>query len=127
MSISALLFIGLGGAIGAMMRFGLTYTMTTWLGKGFPFGTLLVNIIGSFLMGLLFSLIEHGIVREMPWHPLIGLGFIGALTTFSTFSIDTLLLLQTGDWHKALINILLNVVVCLGAVWLGMQLAPNRN
>lgn len=127
MSFSALLFVAIGGAAGASLRFSLSFLMVSLFGKGFPYGTLLVNIIGSFLLGLLFSVIEHGIVREMPWHPLIGVGFIGALTTFSTFSIDTLLMLQNGDWQKAILNVFLNVLVCLGAVWLGMQLAPNRN
>lgn len=126
MSLTSIVFVALGGALGASLRYGATIALSAWLGKGFPFGTLLVNILGSFMMGLLFSLIEHGIVAELPWRPLIGVGILGALTTFSTFSLDTLLMLQNGDWQKAFINIFLNVLVCMLAAWLGMQLVPNR-
>nr|WP_252736610.1 MULTISPECIES: fluoride efflux transporter CrcB [unclassified Psychrosphaera] len=126
MSLSSIVFVAIGGAIGASLRYSATIGVTAWLGKGFPYTTLLVNILGSFIMGLLFSLIEHGIVAELPWRPLIGVGILGALTTFSTFSLDTLLMLQNGEWQKALINILLNVLVCILAAWLGMQLVPNR-
>lgn len=123
---SSIVFVAIGGAIGASLRYSATLGVTAWLGKGFPYTTLLVNILGSFIMGLLFSLIEHGIVAELPWRPLIGVGILGALTTFSTFSLDTLLMLQNGEWQKAIINILLNVLVCIFAAWLGMQLVPNR-
>lgn len=126
MSVSSIVFVAIGGAIGASLRYSATLGVTAWLGKGFPYTTLLVNILGSFIMGLLFSLIEHGIVAELPWRPLIGVGILGALTTFSTFSLDTLLMLQNGEWQKAIINILLNVLVCIFAAWLGMQLVPNR-
>lgn len=126
MSLSSIVFVAIGGAIGASLRYSATIGVTAWLGKGFPYTTLLVNILGSFIMGLLFSLIEHGIVAELPWRPLIGVGILGALTTFSTFSLDTLLMLQNGEWQKAIINILLNVLVCILATWLGMQLVPNR-
>ncbi|MBU2881330.1 fluoride efflux transporter CrcB [Psychrosphaera sp. B3R10] len=126
LSLSSIVFVAIGGAIGASLRYSATIGVTAWLGKGFPYTTLLVNILGSFIMGLLFSLIEHGIVAELPWRPLIGVGILGALTTFSTFSLDTLLMLQNGEWQKALINILLNVLVCILAAWLGMQLVPNR-
>lgn len=121
-----LIFVALGGALGATLRFTIHHFLTLWLGKGFPFGTLTVNIIGSFLLGLLFSLIEHGIVADLPWRSLLGIGLFGAFTTFSTFSLDTLLLLQQGEWLKALLNVCLNVFVCLLAAWLGMQLAIPR-
>jgi fluoride exporter len=122
LSLTSVMFVAIGGAIGASLRYSATLGVTAWLGKGFPFATLLVNILGSFIMGLLFSLIEHGIVAELPWRPLIGVGILGALTTFSTFSLDTLLMLQNGEWHKAMLNIFLNVLVCLLAAWFGMQL-----
>ena len=123
---SHLLFVALGGAIGASLRFGIHHWLTLWLGKGFPFGTLAVNIIGSFFLGLLFSLIEHGIVADLPWRSLLGIGLFGAFTTFSTFSLDTLLLLQHGEWPKALLNVFLHVLVCLLAAWLGMQVATSK-
>lgn len=73
-------------------------------------------------MGLLFSALEHGIIPDLQWRSLLGVGLLGAFTTFSTFSLDTLLLLQQGEWQKAGLNIFLNVVVCILAAWLGMQL-----
>ena len=121
-----LLFVALGGAIGASLRYGANLLALTWLGKGFPFATLAVNIVGSFLMGVLLSAIEHGIITDQFWRLSLSVGLFGALTTFSTFSLDTVLMLQNGEWQKALSNILLNVVVCLGATWLGLQCFSNK-
>ncbi len=121
------LFVAIGGALGASMRYGVTILLMHFLGKGFPYATLLVNVIGSFFMGILFSVIEHGMMSDLPWRSLLGIGLLGAFTTFSTFSLDTLLLLQQGDWFKAILNILLNVTICLFAAWLGMQLVTFKH
>lgn len=120
----SLLLVALGGALGASFRFGINLAMVAWFGKSFPYATLTVNIIGSFLMGLLFSAIEHGIIADQHWRALIGIGLLGAFTTFSTFSMDTLLLLQQQEWFKAILNILLNVFVCIFAAAVGMQAIP---
>ena len=116
-----LLLVALGGALGASLRYGINIAMLTWFGKSFPYATLSVNILGSFFMGLLFSAIEHGIIADQQWRALLGIGLLGAFTTFSTFSLDTLLLMQQQEWVKAILNILLNVFVCLLAAGLGMQ------
>jgi CrcB protein len=113
-------FVALGGACGASLRFYISQLVLNWLGKGFPFATLMVNIIGSFTMGLLYQLIEHEILNISVHRTLIGIGFLGAFTTFSTFSLDSLLLLQQGDVLKAALNILLNVSLCIAAAALGM-------
>ena len=118
-------FIALGGAAGACLRFFLTQFMFQWFGKGFPFGTLLVNVIGSFCLGLVYALIEQGQIEIVLWRTSVGIGFLGALTTFSTFSVDTLLLLQQGFWLKGLLNIGLNLTCCLFAAWLGIQLVKG--
>ncbi|CAM2808527.1 fluoride efflux transporter CrcB [Moritella viscosa] len=115
-------FVALGGATGAVLRTFIAQTATAVLGKGFPYGTLIVNIIGSLLMGVLFALLDDNIIAETPWRQLIGLGFLGALTTFSTFSMDSLLLLQDGNWLKAGLNVSLNVFVCIFVAYLGMRL-----
>ncbi|GAA0286029.1 fluoride efflux transporter CrcB [Psychrosphaera haliotis] len=121
-----IVFVAIGGAIGASMRFGINGLVMGWLGKGFPYGTLVVNVIGSFFMGLLFSLLEHGIVSDIAWRSFLSIGLFGAFTTFSTFSLDTLLLLQQGFWQKAVLNIMLNVFVCIAAAWIGMQIVASK-
>lgn len=119
------LYIAIGGAMGACLRFFLSQLMLQWFGKGFPFGTLLVNVIGSFCLGLVYALIEHGQIEIVLWRTTVGIGFLGALTTFSTFSVDTLLLLQQGFWVKGLVNVFLNLACCLFAAWLGTQLVKG--
>lgn len=117
--------IALGGAAGSSLRFFISNIMIQWLGKGFPFGTLLVNISGSFLLGLVYGLVEHGHVDVHPWRTLVIIGFLGAFTTFSTFSLDSLLLLQQGHAWKGIANIFLNMTLCLGAAWVGLNLVKG--
>ncbi|WP_371379622.1 fluoride efflux transporter CrcB [Thalassotalea aquiviva] len=119
------LYIAAGGATGACLRFYIGQLVLNWFGKGFPFATLIVNITGSLIMGALYGLIESGVLEIVPYRTLIGVGFLGALTTFSTFSLDTLLLIQQGDILKAMLNVLLNVVLCLLAAGLGMFLCSK--
>ena len=118
-------FVALGGACGASLRFYISQLVLNWLGKGFPFATLMVNITGSFVMGTLYQLIEQDIVDIHVHRTLIGIGFLGAFTTFSTFSLDSLLLIQQGDLLKAGINILLNVSLCIAAAALGLYLVSS--
>ncbi|MCL4128072.1 UNVERIFIED_CONTAM: hypothetical protein GTU68_022501 [Idotea baltica] len=92
------------------------------LGRGFPYGTLTVNVIGSLIMGLLIAAFENEMVATEPWRQIIGLGFLGALTTFSTFSMDNVLLMQQGAFFKMGLNVLLNVVLSISAAWIGFQL-----
>jgi CrcB protein len=121
------LLVGLGGAFGASFRFYISQLILNWLGKGFPFATLTVNISGSLIMGLLYGLIEQGIIEVSVYRTLLGIGFLGAFTTFSTFSLETLLLIQQGDIVKAAINILLNVSLCIFAAALGMFIVSIFN
>ncbi len=121
----AYLFVAIGGALGASLRFFVAQMMLQWLGKGFPFGTLLVNVLGSFLLGWVYALTEQGQLPIVPWRTLFAIGFLGAFTTFSTFSLDSLLLLQQGQWLKGTLNIVLNLFLCLGAAWTGMQIVKG--
>ncbi|MBE0364156.1 CrcB protein [Pseudoalteromonas ulvae UL12] len=125
-TIKLYLFIATGGASGACLRYFINDIAIKLLGKGFPFGTLTVNILGSLLMGMLFGLIEKGVITVSPAKSLIGIGFLGALTTFSTFSLDTLLLMQQGQWLKMALNVTLNVVCCVFVAWLGIQLVLQK-
>ena len=124
---SLYLLIALGGAFGASFRFYISQLILNWLGKGFPFATLAVNISGSLIMGVLYSLIEQGVIEVSIYRTLIGIGFLGAFTTFSTFSLDTLLLMQQGDLFKAMINVLLNVSLCIFAAGIGIYLVTLFN
>lgn len=102
------------------------YGITRWLVSAavtFPFATLLVNVLGSFLLGLFATWIMHKTSIEHELRLLIQVGLFGALTTFSTFSLDTLNLLNSGQLSKAMLNVVLNVALCLVAVWLGSLFA----
>ncbi|UCX04916.1 fluoride efflux transporter CrcB [Shewanella sp. HL-SH8] len=120
-----ILFVALGGSIGAVLRYLISIFMIQVFGSSFPFGTLLVNVLGSFLMGIVYALgqLSH-LSPEVK--SLVGVGLLGALTTFSTFSNETLLLMQQGLWFKSMLNVLLNVSLCLFMVYLGQQLIFSR-
>ncbi|CAM2956735.1 fluoride efflux transporter CrcB [Vibrio neptunius] len=120
--LSILGFIALGGAFGACSRYLVSEFCAVLLGRGFPYGTLTVNVVGSFIMGLLIAAFENEVLATEPWRQIIGLGFLGALTTFSTFSMDNVLLMQQGALFKMGINVLLNVVLSISAAWIGFQI-----
>lgn len=120
------LAIAIGGAAGACLRYAANEFALNVLGKGFPFGTLLVNILGSFVLGVLYALLSSGVLAISPWRALLTIGFLGAFTTFSTFSLDTVLLLQQGDWLKAFANVFFNVLLCLILAWLGLKLGSMK-
>ncbi len=114
------LFVGLGGFFGAISRFLIAGFAQKIAGTTFPVGTLTVNVLGSFLIGFLVPLFENIIAPQ--WKAFFITGFLGALTTFSTFSYETTVLLQEGLIAKALLNITLNVVLCITATLSGMAL-----
>jgi len=115
-------FIAAGGATGACLRYFVTTSVDSLFGKHMPFGTLTVNVVGSFALALLYGFIERHDLSDSPYRALIGVGLLGAFTTFSTFSIETLTLLENGLWLKAAANVFLNVGACLIAGWLAIQL-----
>ena len=102
------------------MRYWTSLSIHGLLGRGFPYGTLTVNILGSLLMGALYVLFVERLTLGPEWRGAILIGLLGAFTTFSTFSIETLNLLEQGAHLKALLNILLSVTLCLAAAWLGV-------
>jgi len=118
--VQQLLAIAGGGALGAVLRFSMSSNIYRVFGREFPYGTLAVNVLGSLLMGLFFILIIERGTLSAEWRSVIMIGFLGAFTTFSTFSIETLALLESGELSRAVLNIFLSVVLCLGATWLGL-------
>jgi CrcB protein len=113
--------VALGGSFGAVVRFLVSSGISQWLGRGFPYGTLVVNVIGSFMLGLLTeSLMQQRITVTFEYRAAILIGFIGAFTTFSTFSLETFYLLEQGNLTKAALNIFTSVTACIFAIWLGL-------
>ena len=117
---SQLIAIASGGAAGALMRFWVSGAIYTLLGRAFPYGTLAVNVIGSLAMGLLYILFMERMSVSPEMRAALLVGFLGAFTTFSTFSIETLNLIEQGDLFKAALNMLLSVTACVAACWIGV-------
>jgi fluoride exporter len=119
------LMVAIGGAIGAMGRYAVISYIAPVTGKGFPLGTLLVNVSGSFLIGVCYVVLDEKLAASPEWRLLTMTGFLGAFTTFSTFSLDALALWNNGLPIAALTYVLATVVGCLLAVTLAVLLAQR--
>jgi CrcB protein len=113
------LAVALGGALGSVGRFALSHQVYIWFGREFAWGTLAVNLIGSFLIGFLTLLLVNKFAVSAEWRAFLLIGLLGGFTTFSTFSFESLQYLQTGEPTKAVLNMAANLLGCLLAVWLG--------
>lgn len=111
-----------GGALGALCRYGASTLSTRLLGGGFPWGTLVVNMVGCFIIGIASGLMERSALPKQLW-PLAVTGFLGGFTTFSTFSLESLLLFREGAAAKAVVNMALNGAGGLAACVCGLALA----
>lgn len=115
-------FVALGGAIGSVARYGMISAVGRWLGTGFPWGTLSVNVLGSFLMGVLIEMF----VEKLPISPEIRafftVGILGGFTTFSAFSLDAVTLFERGEMGSAATYILASVILSIGALFAGLLL-----
>ena len=116
------MIIGCGGFLGAVSRYLVSELVFITIGTGMPYGTLMVNVIGSFLLGIVAQLALAGNFLTTTVSSFLGIGFLGAFTTFSTFSVQTLELLESGSPLKALLNISLNLILCLVGAWGGLSL-----
>jgi CrcB protein len=115
--------IGVGALLGANMRYWVANYFAARLGPDFPYGTLFINITGSFLLGLVLTLLANRLVVDPGYRLLLGTGFLGAYTTFSTFSYDTIALLERGDLLPAAANSAASLLGTLVAAYLGIALA----
>lgn len=119
-SMRNLLYIGIFGGLGCVARYLLTLLTQQWIGRDFPYGTLLVNLSGSFLLGLVLSMGARSVSVSPELRLGLSVGFLGGFTTFSTFSYQTLVLLEEGFPVFAGLNILLNVGLCLLGAFMGV-------
>lgn len=119
------LAIMLGGAIGTALRFGLSNWLDGTYGGTFPIGVLVVNVSGCFIIGLYAALTgpEGPLLASPLTRQVITIGVLGGYTTFSSFSLNTLNLARGGEWWHASWNVVLSVILCLVAVWLGQVVA----
>jgi CrcB protein len=124
------LWIGLGSALGGMARYWCSGFVADRIGETFPWGTLLVNVVGSFIIGFFATLTAPDGGRLLVGstaRQFVMVGILGGYTTFSSFSLQTLNLARDGEWLRAGANIVLSVVLCLVAVWLGHIAAAALN
>lgn len=123
------LWIALGGALGSVARFACSAWVASVVGETFPWGTMLINVVGSFVIGFFATLtgpdgraLVSGDIRQF-----VMIGICGGYTTFSSFSLQTMSLAQDGEYVRASLNVVLSVVLCLASVWLGHVAAMSLN
>ncbi len=122
-------WVAVGGALGSLARYTTALAAARFIGVGFPWGTLLVNVTGSFVIGIAASLTAMG------GRPLLGddargfvvVGLLGGFTTFSSFSLETINLARAGAGGAAVMNVIGSLVLCLSAAWLGFAIATAIN
>jgi len=117
-----ILAVASGGALGAVTRHGLNTLAAGWFGSHFPYGILIINVLGSLLMGVLFVLLLERSMLPTIWRSILMVGALGAFTTFSTFSLQAFELIESGRLLAGSIYILSSVFLCLIAVLIGIYL-----
>lgn len=117
-----MILVGIGGLLGAASRYGIGIWITKKIGKKFPYATLLINLVGSFILGVLSSLYLSHTISEWIWL-LFGIGFCGAFTTFSTFGYEAVHLFLEGRKREGFTYILSSIVLCTVTAYLGILIA----
>ena len=121
------LWVAIGGAIGSVARYWATGAVAAAVGAAFPWGTLVVNIVGSFIIGAMAAAVGPETRWSVPddVRIFVMVGICGGFTTFSSFSLQTLGLIQEGEWGRAVANTVLSFVLCMIAVWAGYAAASR--
>lgn len=114
------LLVALGGGIGSVLRYLTSGVAVRWLGLDFPYGTLIVNVAGSFLIGLVQALAEETAVLPEPARLFLSVGILGGFTTYSAFSYETVRLVELDAFGRAVVNVAVTTVVCLGVCVMGL-------
>ena len=122
-AMNQLLAIAGGGALGALLRYWVSGATYALIGNAFLYGTLLVNVAGSLIMGFLYIWLLERMLAGSALRAFLLIGLLGAFTTFSTFSVETLNLMESGHLMRAASNAVLSVVLCVGAAALGVAIA----
>jgi len=117
---TTLFYIAGGGAVGSLLRYWMSNGIHQLLGRSFPYGTLTVNFTGSILIGFLYVLLVERLDTSVELRAGLMIGLLGGFTTFSTFSLETLNLLEIGDHARAILNVVLSLSLCLSGCWLGI-------
>ncbi len=115
-----ILLIGLGGAIGSMLRYVTSVLAARWLGTEFPYGTLVVNLAGAFAIGLVQEIGVGSILISDGTRLFLTAGMLGGLTTYSAFSYETVRLMEANAWHQAWVNVVVTTVISLGLCFAGI-------
>lgn len=117
------LWISLGALLGANLRYFLTRIITRFSDAAFPYGTLLINLTGSLILGFFLAWTTERVLADPLWRLLVAIGFCGSYTTFSSYAFETMAYFQQGHWSLFAINILANNVLCLVAILVGAMIA----
>ena len=117
------LAISLGAVVGANLRYWMSRSMLRLLGPVFPYGTLAINVLGSFVLGLFMVWTTERVMADPRWRLFVAVGFCGGYTTFSSFAFESMVFFQQGQWTLLTWNILSNNLLACGAVLAGMALA----
>jgi CrcB protein len=126
---AAYLWIAVGSALGGVARYWCSGVVARFIGETFPWGTIIVNVVGCFIIGVFATLTgpDGRVFADTLTRQFVMIGILGGYTTFSSFSLQTLNLVQDGEWWLAGANIALSVIACLVAVWLGFVIAASIN
>ena len=114
------MLVGVGGAFGSVLRFLTSVLAAHWLGDQFPYGTMAVNLVGAFIIGFVQQIGIEALLISDDLRIFLTTGVMGGLTTYSTFSYETVRLMETGAWGSAWVNVVATTVLALGLCFLGM-------